>query len=171
MVWRDRRRITMKDRVLVCETEQGTTLRISAPNGESHVFLFFTEPETPEEAAAQAPYKLIQEVFTRGYELGWETRHYESPLRYLVFPAVIVGISLGVFVAGVFGALVGTLLGGATCIALCVVIIRHTNRIEAPINQDHQWFRPVREKLFAFAQANDFRGALGYAIDVTGCTK
>lgn len=161
----------MKDRVLVGETEQGTTLRISAPNGQSHVFLFFTEPETPEEAAAQAPYKLVQEVFTRGYELGWEPRNYESPLRYLVVPAVIVGIALGVVSAKVFGTLVGVFLGGATCIALCVVIVRYTSRIEDPINRDHRWFEPVRKKLFAFAKENDFRGALGYALDVTGCTK
>lgn len=159
----------MTDRVLVSEEGVRTLLIVSGPNGSKHTFFFFPDPDTPEEAQAQVPYQLTQQIFELGYESGWERDPYTSPLRYLVLPAVVLGIFLGILVGAALGTLAGIILGGVVCILLCTMILRHTDRIEAPINEDRRWFGPVREKLFAFAKANDFRGALGYAVDVTRC--
>lgn len=156
---------------MVAELGAYTSLTISGPNGSKENFLFFCEPETPEEIQAQAPYKATQQLFELGYRSGWRTRQYESPLRYLIVPAIVLGIVLGGFLSIHAGAFAGFLLGGAVCVPLCTLVVRYTNRIETPINEDRAWFAPVREKLYALAKDNDFRGALGYALDVTGCAK
>jgi type IV secretory pathway VirB3-like protein len=151
----------MNNRLLVVESDEGTTISVTAPNGEKRVFFFFTEPETPEEAEAQVQFRTFKQIFSSAHKLlGKDIDYYESPARLLIVPAAILGLILGIFAH--------VLIGVGAFIALTIAVVIYASKLEDPVNEDRRWFKPVNDMLMDFSEKNDFAGALSYSVGLVG---